>query len=114
MDLLLRLRRTFNVQRGERVPEEFYQEYMKLEKLPIDLYALFMPFNYNAFLAFHINMNRFLKRAKSRDAVMLLQKKYHLPLRPNQSMQRCMVLIRIQELKKRMNNYYPPSEKKDE
>lgn len=78
-----------------------------LKDIPDDLKYIFTPVSIEDLVQFEENVLNFAKRIKERDEVMRIQRKYNLRIRPNMSMRRAVIFIKLAELKNRKNN--PPS-----
>ena len=83
---------------------QYVNDYCKLEKVPFDLYDIFIPKTYADYIDWKINLNKWLRRSKIRNEVICLQRKYNLSFRPNQSMPDVMVRVRIKCLKNKLEN----------
>lgn len=86
-----------------------------LEGIPEDLVDLFTPNNEDELDQLEINVAKWLARSQEREKIMRLQKRYGLPLRPNQSLRDLTIRLKILELKKRRKfkdggDYSPPDE----
>ena len=71
-----------------------------LKGIPEDLIDLFTPNNNDELTQLEINIVKWLTKVQDRAKVMTLQKRYGLPLRPNQSLRDVRIRLRILELKK--------------
>lgn len=80
-----------------------------LKGIPDSIKDLFVPVSSDALKLFEQNVIKFHARAKDRDEVMALQRKYGLPLRPNMSYVRTMILVRLCELKRKRQSPPPSS-----
>lgn len=86
-----------------------------LEGIPKDLIDLFAPSNEDELAQLEINIVRWLARSQERAKVMQLQKRFDLPLRPNQSLRDVTIRLKILDLKRKRkfngDGDYPPSDK---
>ena len=82
-----------------------------LKGIPDSIKDLFVPVSAEELKVFEQNVMNFARRARERDEIMLLQRKYGLPLRPNMPYSRVLLLIRLVELKRKRQN--PPSPSTD-
>lgn len=72
-----------------------------LEGIPEDLKSLFVPKTMNELAQFELNIIMWLVRSKEREKVIMFQKHYGLPLKPNQSIREVQIRLKILELKKK-------------
>jgi hypothetical protein len=84
--------------------ESWQDQYKKLVKIPKQLYSMFMPNTQDEFFLFKINLNEYLKRARTRDACMALQRQYGLPIRPNCCLRELLIKIRVIKMKEARDN----------
>jgi len=92
-----------------------------LDGIPKDLVDLFTPNTDDELDQLEINVVRWWPRSQEREKVMRLQKRYDLPLKPNQSLRDVTIRIRILDLKKNRKfkdkdndgGKYPPSKDED-
>lgn len=94
-------------------------DFKKLVKIPADLYNLsFLPHTFNEYLSYKFNLNAWLKKARDRKIAIAIQKQHNLPFRPNWSITRTMIAVRLIALKKKIQNPEPEDdqcgEKEDE
>ena len=75
-----------------------------LEGIPKDLLDIFTPSNEDELIQLEINIVKWLARLSDRTKVMQLQRRFGLPVMPNQSLRDVTIRINILELKKRRKN----------
>jgi hypothetical protein len=71
-----------------------------LRNVPNDIKDIFIPKTIEDVDQLAINTAKFIHRSAERDIVMKIQKSMGLPIRPNESLYRTMILLRIAEFKK--------------
>ena len=93
--------------KNPKLPESaalFYVVKM-LEGIPKDLTDLFVPDGEDALMQLEMNVVRWLARVQERRKVIKLQKRYKLPLRPNQSLRDVTIRLKILEMRKRKQEF---------
>ncbi len=93
--------------KDDKLPERaalFYVVKM-LEGIPKDLADLFVPDGEDALMQLEINVVRWLAKVQEREKVIKLQKRYGLPIRPNQSLRDVTIRLKILELMKRKQKF---------
>ena len=74
-----------------------------LQDIPKDLRDIFTPETEEDIFVFEMNIIQFVKREKNREKVMLIQRQFDLPIRPNQDLEKLSILVRIFLLKQEKN-----------
>lgn len=84
-----------------------------LEGIPEDLVDLFMPNDEDALAQLEMNIVNWSVKIKARAEVIRLQKRYELPLRPNQSLRDVTIRLKILKLKKNDDDFQPGKDNSD-
>jgi len=73
----------------------------RLADIPKELWYIFLPVTEKESEQCGINIYMFDLRKKERDEVMSIQRKYNLPLRPNETMRQTLIKLNIKKLKRK-------------